>query len=67
MEIKRNIYLDNIAGFFIMYMMIMHSCLFVKDDSYQIVGRFVYFFMPWFFYKGGGIFLKKKEVKKSLS
>lgn len=56
MEIKRNLYLDNIAGFFIMYMMIMHSCLFVKDDSYQIVGRFVYFFMPWFFYKGGGIF-----------
>ena len=64
MEIKRNLYLDNIAGFFIMYMMIMHSCLFVKDDSYQIVGRFVYFFMPWFFYKGGAFFKEKGSEKE---
>lgn len=58
--------LDSLAGILIIYMILYH-CIQHADLQnsvlYDILHRFLFFFMAWFYYKGG-MFHSKKAVKE---
>lgn len=62
---KRNESIDTVAGIMILYMVFTHVCQhyhFEKSTVYITCEHFLYFFMPWFFFKAG-MFFKIGENK----
>ena len=54
--------IDTLAGFFVVYIAIGHALNLYHIPSYNLCpSPFLYFFMPWFFYKGGMFFRYKDE------
>lgn len=54
--IKRDSSLDTIAGIMTIYMIYIHICPWVGISPLPHVGKFLFFFMAWFFYKSGMFF-----------
>lgn len=61
--IKRERYIDVVAGIMISWMILGHCCYFSKFDL--SFGKFLAFYMPWFFYKSG-LFFSPKNYKQLL-
>lgn len=64
----RNSGIDTIAGFFVLYIAVGHALsrygvTTAKDGIFPF--PFLYFFMPWFFYKGG-MYFKHKDNKTAI-
>lgn len=64
----RNSGIDSIAGFFVLYIAVGHALsrygiTTAKDGIFPF--PFLYFFMPWFFFKGG-MYFKHKDNKTAL-
>lgn len=56
MPINRIKYLDIASGIMIVWMLIYHALYPMYEDRISAAIPFLYFFMPWFFYKSGMIF-----------
>lgn len=54
--IKRDSSLDTIAGIMTIYMIYIQICPWVGISPLPHVGKFLFFFMAWFFYKSGMFF-----------
>lgn len=54
--VKRDSSLDTIAGIMTIYMIYIHICPWVGISPLPHVGKFLFFFMAWFFYKSGMFF-----------
>lgn len=54
--IKRDSSLDTIAGIMTIYMIYIRICPWVGISPLPHVGKFLFFFMAWFFYKSGMFF-----------
>lgn len=66
----RQSHLDVICGILIVYMIVCHCMQWagvIDSQPARIVGRFFFFFMPWFFFKAGMFFNPNQETKKVLS
>lgn len=66
--IKRNAGIDSIAGFFVLYIAVAHALsLYGITSARDGIFPFpcLYFFMPWFFFKGG-MYFRHKEEKTTL-
>lgn len=64
---SRNIALDTICGIMTLHMILTHICS--MTGVYYLLGKFLFFFMPWFFFKGGMIHKtipEKDMVSKSV-
>ncbi len=65
-DTKRDAGIDTIAGFFVVYICIGHAlALFNIPDNGVCPSSYLYFFMPWFFYKGG-MYFRNKPLKKGI-
>lgn len=56
---SRNESIDSVAGLMIIYMVFTHVMQGFGQthvECYKILERFLYFFMPWFFFKAGMFF-----------
>lgn len=51
---------DTLTGVCILYMIAMHVSLFAEVPIY--IGKVMYFFMPWFFFKSGMFFKEKNAL-----
>lgn len=63
MSQSRNLSIDTVAGIMILYMVYTHVCQHFnlqQSNCYLILERFLYFFMPWFFFKAG-MFYNSRE------
>ena len=63
---KRDSGVDSLAGFFVIYIAVGHALNLYHLPNYNMCpSPFLYFFMPWFFYKGG-MYFRHKDDKTAL-
>lgn len=68
---KRNESVDSVAGIMILYMVFTHVCQhyhWEHTTTYLVMEHFLYFFMPWFYFKAGMFFKvgnNKDVIEKS--
>lgn len=63
---QRELYLDTLAGFFIVLMIFNHICQHTHFENsliYIWLGKLFFFFMPWFFFKAG-LFNSKRSLRE---
>lgn len=58
-------YLDIASGIMIVWLLVYHALYPMYEDSISAVIPFLYFFMPWFFYKSGMMF-QRRDIKSLL-
>ncbi len=59
---KRTEYVDLAAGIMIAWMILGHTASHASyEGNFLIIGKYLSFFMPWFFYKSG-FFYKSKTL-----
>ena len=64
---QRDFGVDTLAGFFVLYIAFGHVLDFYKIDSHNLCpSPYLYFFMPWFFYKGGMFYNAHSDTNKFL-
>lgn len=61
---SRQDHLDLIAGILILFMVFHHSG--TLEELHQLLSRILFFFMPWFFFKGGMFHSSNKTIVQVL-